>query len=394
MPRHRFITSLLAVVLLAAGCGGGDDASEEPEGTQADGVSEVATSDTDQPDTTARDSTDQPDAGTEPEPEPEPEPQSVRLGDRFAWCVDTQRDWDRLAEIQGQVDAAEAALRDAQETLEAAADELDRAEALQVFESAERHVADLLPVFVDAAHEVVRSVRSGRRHREETEVIAVERAREAFYAAAAPALVELLGVTDAASSLYEEPVIALEPASEPAAEPLEQPEPAGEALPPEELLRALQELQDEVYNLQLDVSGVRGQVEGAIGDIRRAENPTEALAARAAGREGLQALDEIDSAAREAGRITQELERAYLDSVWRARDAGAISQEEHESARTTWYEAVQGISRLTTFIHDRADRRQLIPLGNAALEEAANAFVLADPAWAVFQMSLSESCQL
>ena len=391
MPRHRFITSLLAVVLLAAGCGGGDDASEEPEGTQADGVSEVATSDTDQPDTTVRDSTDQPDAGTEAEPEPAP----VRLGDRFEWCVDTQRGWDRLAEIQGQVDAAEAALRDAQETLEAAADELDRAEALQVFESADRHVADLLPVFVDAAHEVVRSVRSGRRHREETEVIAVERAREGFYAAAAPALVELLGVTDAASSLYEEPVIALEPASEPADEPLEQPEPAGEALPPEELLRALQEFQDEVYNLQLDVSGVRGQVEGAIRDIRRAENPTEALAARAAGREGLQALDEIDSAARKAGRITQELERAYLDSVWRARDAGAISQEEHESARTTWYEAVQGIWRLTTFIHDRADRRQLIPLGNAALEEAANAFVLADTtAWAAFQMSLSESCQL
>ena len=390
MPRHRFITSLLAVVLLAAGCGGGDDASAEPEGTQADGVSEVATSDTDQPDTTARDSTDQPDAGTEPEPEPAP----VRLGDRFEWCVDTQRDWDRLAEIQGQVDAAEAALRDAQETLEAATDELDRAEALQVFESAERHVADLLPVFVDAAHEVVRSVRSGRRHREETEVIAVERAREAFYAAAAPALVELLGVTDAASSLYEEPVIALEPASETTI-PAE-PEPAGEALPPEELLRALQELQDEVYNLQLDVSGVRGQAEGAIGDIRRAENPTEALAARAAGREGLQALDEIDSAAWEAGRITQELESAYLDSVWRARDAGAISQEEHESARTTWYEAVQGISRLTTFIHDRADRRQhhLIPLGNAALEEAANVFVLTDPAWAAFQMSLSESCQL
>ena len=390
MARTRSIfVAILAVVLLAAACGGGeDDVSEEPEGTPADGVSEVATSDTDQPDTTVRDSTDQPDAGTEAEPEPAP----VRLGDRFEWCVDTQRDWDRLAEIQGQVDAAEAALRDAQETLEAATDELDRAEALQVFESADRHVADLLPVFVDAAHEVVRSVRSGRRHREETEVIAVERAREAFYAAAAPALVELLGVTDAASSLYEEPVIALEPASETTI-PAE-PESDGEALPPEELLRALQELQDEVYNLQLDYSGVRGQVEGAIGDIRRAENPTEALAAHAAGREGLQALDEIDSAAWEASRITQELERAYLDSVWRARDAGAISQEEHESALTTGREAARAISRLASFAYDPVGHQQLIQLGNAALEEAANAFVLADTsAWQAFQRSLSESCQ-
>ena len=52
VPRARFIASLLAVALLAAGCGGGEeDVSEEPEGTRDDGVSEVTTDDDDQPDT-------------------------------------------------------------------------------------------------------------------------------------------------------------------------------------------------------------------------------------------------------------------------------------------------------------------------------------------------------
>ena len=175
---------------LAAGCGG-DDAAEEPEDAaqETDSVSEVTT-DADQPDAPVRDSTDQPDAGAEPESEPQPV--LVRLGDRFGWCADIQRTWDWLAEIQGQVDAEEAALRDAQEALEAAADELDRAEALQVFESADRRVADLTPILVDANDDVVKPVQPGWRSREDTEVIAVERARDAFLATTDPALVELL----------------------------------------------------------------------------------------------------------------------------------------------------------------------------------------------------------
>ena len=64
----------------------------------------------------------------------------VRLGDRFGWCADIQRTWDWLAEIQGQVDAVEAARLDAQAALEAATDDLDRAEALQALESAEREL--------------------------------------------------------------------------------------------------------------------------------------------------------------------------------------------------------------------------------------------------------------
>ena len=104
MPRTRYIIStMLAVALLAAGCGG-DDATEEPEGTQADGVSEVTT-DGDRPATTTTS-----DSAAQPEPtDAAPQPVLVRLGDRFGWCADIQRTWDWLAEIQGQVDAVEAA---------------------------------------------------------------------------------------------------------------------------------------------------------------------------------------------------------------------------------------------------------------------------------------------
>ena len=111
MPRPRFTipAMMLAVSLLAAGCGGGQqDASEEPDDAQADGVSEVATSDgDDRPETTERETTGQPDAAPDPEPEPEPQPVLVRLGDRFGWCADIQRTWGLAGRNPRQVDAVE-----------------------------------------------------------------------------------------------------------------------------------------------------------------------------------------------------------------------------------------------------------------------------------------------
>ena len=124
MPRARFTipAMMLAVALLAAGCAG-DDAAEQPEDGRADGVSEVATSDRDQPDTSVRESaeqTEQPDAGAEPEPEPAA---GARCGTvtGLSGALTFSVTWDWLAEIQGQVDRRGGmVLRDAEEALEAA----------------------------------------------------------------------------------------------------------------------------------------------------------------------------------------------------------------------------------------------------------------------------------
>ena len=94
-PSHHLVAIARRCALLAAGCGGGDDASEEAEDAaqETDSVSEVTTDDADQPDT-VRDSaeqTEQPDADAEPEPRLEPAAGAVRLGDRFEWCADIQR---------------------------------------------------------------------------------------------------------------------------------------------------------------------------------------------------------------------------------------------------------------------------------------------------------------
>ena len=387
MPRPRFTipAMMLAVSLLAAGCGGGQqDASEEPDDAQADGVSEVATSDgDDRPETTERETTGQPDAAPDPEPEPEPQPVLVRLGDRFGWCADIQRTWDWLAEIQGQVDAEEAALRDAQEALEAAADELDRAEALQVFESADRRVADLTPILVDANDDVVKPVQPGWRSREDTEVIAVERARDAFLAAADPALVELLAAAYSDASLNEEP-------TEPAVTTIPaEPEPAGEALSPEELLAELEQLRDEVQELWRESIRPYSAVQNSPASIHAAQNPTDAMDAYEWLLEDASALDEIRLAAWMANTTAGDLHQAYRYGVGETYDAGEISLDQYHRLVDGANATRQAIGN--THIPDTRDPRRL---GRAALQEAANAFVLTDPsAWRAFQVSLSESCQ-
>ena len=392
MPRHRFIISaLLAAALLAAGCGG-DDAAEEPEDAaqETDSVSEVTT-DADQPDAPVRDSTDQPDAGAEPESEPQPV--LVRLGDRFGWCADIQRTWDWLAEIQGQVDAEAAALRDAQEALEAAADELDRAEALQVFESADRRVADLTPILVDANDDVVKPVQPGWRSREDTEVIAVERARDAFLAAADPALVELLAAAYSDASLNEEP-------TEPADDALEEPETAGEALSLEELLSELEQLRDDVDGLRQESAEPYSAVQVALSRIHAAQNPRDAMDAYERFLDAALALEEFVRAASTAHKTAGDAYRAYRWGVGGALNDGEISREEHDSRVAYAYETYETIedtaSRIGYIFIDTNEWMHVIRfkrLGRTALQEAANAFVLSDTAWAAFQMSLSESCQ-
>ena len=60
---------------------------------------------------------------------------------------------------------------------------------------------------------------------------------------------------------------------------------------------------------------------------------------------------------------------------------------------------MNSIGILPSALYDPDHREDLMPLnhvhrsGYAALAEVAYAFVLADPAWGAFQMSLSASCQ-
>ena len=182
MPRPRFTipAMMLAVSLLAAGCGGGQqDASEEPDDARADGVSEVATSDGDQPDTTVRESaeqTEQPDADTEPEPEPAP----VRLGSRFMWCFRLQADWDRHSQAQAQFDDAEAALLEAREALATATDELDRAEAQDALDDAERRYEDLTDHLADVNDGTSRILLPGREGSEDTETSLLDAPERSF----------------------------------------------------------------------------------------------------------------------------------------------------------------------------------------------------------------------
>ena len=365
MPRTRFIVpALLAVVVLAAGCGGGDDATEEPDGDQPDTVRDSA------------EQTDQPDA--EPELELEPQPVQVRLGDRFGWCAERQRTWDRLAVIRVQADAVEAARLDAQAALEAATDDLDRAEALQALESAEESYLDFVPAFRDVMDEVTRLLEPDwRSNSGETEAIAVERAREAFYAAAAPTLVDLMKVAQAGRPRVE--------TQQPEREPVDQ------TLPPEELLAALEALQDEADGLVQESIGVKLAMKSAFLDIQVALTPKDAMDAYALFVEGYQGLNELNQAAyfrQETGReIRRALYRHGRD------DAGA-----HEALREAHYNI--------GYIHpwpynpnpDRnPDVSELFSdvewAVHKTLTQATNEFVLADPAWGAFQMSLSESCQ-
>ena len=197
MPRHRFITSLLAVVLLAAGCGG------------------------DQPTTTTRDSAEQPDAA----PEPEPQPMPVQLGDRFSWCAELQADWDRHAQAQAQLDNAEAELLEAQEALMAATDELARVDAWNASDAAGRRLEALMEHLAVVEEDTVRILLPGSGGSTDAETVALGRAREAFRASADPAVLSLSvqahGVDWSAADLTE-PV---QPADEAPADALTGPEP-------------------------------------------------------------------------------------------------------------------------------------------------------------------------
>ena len=132
MPRNGVNAAIVAVLLVAAGCGGDEDrAPADPvEDAGPDrAVSDVEPTGDASPDTLAAPAADRSEEATA-------DATPVRLGDRFRWCARVQALWDAEDRARAQVEATAAAHLAAVDVLEAATDDLDRAEAQQAMERA------------------------------------------------------------------------------------------------------------------------------------------------------------------------------------------------------------------------------------------------------------------
>ncbi len=377
MPKTRFpIVAMLAAAVLAAGCGGGgDDATDEPDDEAA---SEVTASGAGQPaTTTVSEATDQA-AATEPAPE------LVRLADRFSWCSTHQRTWDRLAEMQQRANDIEAARLDAQAAWDAATDELDIAEAGQAVEAAEENYRDFVPAFRDVLFDATHLLNPDwmSRSGDETEPIAVGRARDAFHAAADPTLLELLDAVRAGIP-HPEPAPAV-------SEPVEE-----EPLPREELLAALEALRDEADDAAQTSIGAKQAMQSAFLDLQAAQTPEDVMDTYQRFLAAYLNLHELEDTASLIRWTAEHQIHAALRAAGGATDASF-----------RWVEDTKNAVRYVRHIHPWPwdPNRNRIPTEGASfgevthavhgtLEQTVNELVLADPAWTAFQASLSESCQ-
>ena len=396
----RLVTLLLTVVLLAAACGG--EGAPEPGDAQTDATAVAADDGDDLPSTDASERTDQPDAGQEPEPQPdagpEPEPQlPVRLGDRFGWCADIQHDWDRLDEIQIQLDVMDTAYLEAVEALDAATDELDRAEAWNVLGLADEDYFRILPMLADAAEAAVTPLALSEYGREDTEVIAIRRAQDAFFAAAAPEFVELMEAALADVSYLTTRM------SEPV--PVDQTRILEEYNREEEYRLALFSIGDELSRLQDESFEVKKAVSNAYRGIQDAQHPGEAMGAYERFREALVPTIELFAAAVREHETGKRIVDSYHDSGG-AQRTGEDTIEYSDRIRSDWIQLdlyKDGVIRIRQFnsrpydytstTNDRMELRDVDRHGHDALKEVTNRLILADPAWRAFQVSLAESCQ-
>ena len=116
----------------------------------------------------------------------------VRLGERFAWCARVQALWDAQDQARAETEAAAVAHEAAVRVYEAATDDLDRAEASEAVDDAYTDY-----VFSTRDYGQVRWHAAGLISSDEPDLlgggledstlqVAIERAREAFRAGAAP----------------------------------------------------------------------------------------------------------------------------------------------------------------------------------------------------------------
>ena len=384
MPRvTHLIALLLAVSLLAAGCGGGEeDASEEAEDARADGASEVTTDDGDQPDTVSdsAEQTEQPDADAEPEPRLEPAPARVRLGDRFPWCADIQALWEKQAQAQERFDEVEAALLAAQEALAAASDELDRAEAQSVLDAAEqrrvragndlrranRHLADLLWRYAS----------------DDTETIARQRAQDAHWEAADPTVQEIRVILLLADRMP--PVTTTAPVVESGLG----------SLTVDEALAAIEDLHVRVSALGPAFDTALQDIGGLFIAVEDAETPGDLLAAHRTFTEMQTTLRSQETeflSIVAAAASTNDWQEAY-DA--HARHNEAIPDDEYYASSDSIYSASKELEISINRIRQVARQSTEDSSFSSAREDAIHAFLVADAAgMSAFWASLSESCQ-
>ena len=210
MPRNRLTLAILAFVLVAAACGGGDDSA--PSGSGDDTLSETfTTSDAGQeglpevsseadatttegeqmgsaaPDSASGDDPLDSTSDTEPQDSSQPGASSqpvVLLGDRFEWCSDMEAEWTNREQTVSNFLASEAGYEEVLAAYESATDELDRAEIRETLNEAERRYNESHDKFQQALAGAAHQLRRARRtYGDRPEDIAVQRAWAALLSA-------------------------------------------------------------------------------------------------------------------------------------------------------------------------------------------------------------------
>ena len=102
MPRTGAILAILVVVLVAGGCGGGEDSvpADPVEDAGPDGAVSVVDP--------IEDASSEAPVASEAEPSEDTvaDTAPVRLGERFAWCSTVQALWDAQDEARAETEAA------------------------------------------------------------------------------------------------------------------------------------------------------------------------------------------------------------------------------------------------------------------------------------------------
>ena len=190
MCRTRLLASALAVALLAVACGGDEDhdpAERENETSSGSSVTSEA-----EP---AQDGH----AGASTTPAKEPQQVAapavaapVQLGERFGWCAKVQALWDAQDQARTETEAAAAVHEAAVRAHEAATDDLDRAEAGEaVYDAYAEYVFSTRDYGQVRWHAAALTFGDeptllGGGLEDSTLQVAIERAREAYRANAAP----------------------------------------------------------------------------------------------------------------------------------------------------------------------------------------------------------------
>ena len=375
MPKTRFtLVAVLAAALLAAACGGDETATDEPDDAR-EGVTTAAAEEAESE--AVADSAGQ----TQAEPAPEPEPEPVQLGNRFAWCAEYQALSDSRVAARAQLDEAEAALHAAQETLAVATDELDRAEAQDALAPAEERHRNAVSDHWRANRELAYEVLAWTGTSDDTEAIARDRARDAYLAAADPAVPEMVELLS--QGVAEMP-----------------PMPEAELLGPltlDEVLGAMDALRRNVVALGGAFDAVLQDYEAIIAAVQDAETPSDVLAANAAFLDWRGPLSALY--AQHAETLSQM--KAYTITEWlEAYDAfaghnEAISDTEYYNSRDTITEAYKELSYAVTAApsYDNFPQDSVNWLRNAQRDAIPRIIVGYTAGIAAFWASLSESCQ-